>query len=44
LGNSPCLRRFALIYEHAAKAVGSEQTVSAALKELAFAGQGRVYQ
>ena len=44
LGNSPGLRRFALIDKHAAKAVGAERTFSAALKEVAFTGQGRVYQ
>src|SRR6266446_3123828 len=38
LGNSPGLRRFALIYEHAAKAVGSEQTVSAACKKWRSSG------
>src|SRR5467141_3286196 len=38
LVNSPGLRRFALISKHAAKAVGSEQTLSATVNEAVFIG------
>src|SRR6267378_1338283 len=39
LVSSPGLRRFALISKPAAKAVGSEQTFSAAVKEVVFTGR-----
>src|SRR5437016_7111269 len=39
LVSSPGLRRFALISKHAAKAIGSEQTLSAAGIEVAFIGR-----
>src|SRR6202790_3904356 len=43
LGNSSGVRRFALIYMHAVKVVGSEQTFIAAVK-VPFTGQSRAYQ